>query len=484
VKANLRISFILINVTMIFGCIMAHRVTAQSFDTIYTFAGNGDGASPHAGLIISGDTLYSTTEQAYFSEDVGFEGGGAVFRVSTRGAAFNDVVGFAGYPILEGGVTLLGNTLYGTTQQGGTGSGTVFAVNTSGSGFTNLHIFTAGSGFPSINSDGGSPSSSLILAGNVLYGTAELGGTNGCGVVFAISIDGSGFTNMHNFSKNTDGCNPQGSLILLGDTLYGTTSEGGGNHSGTVFAIKTNGSGFTNVYSFSALSQGNSGTNGDGANPQCSLMLSGNILYGTTLNGGTSGNGAIFAINTDGTGFTNLHSFSPGRDIFHNIVANSDGGFPYAGLILSGNTLYGTATSGGPAAVGTVFAIKTDGSGFTNLYSFTGGSDGANPYASLVFCGNSLFGTAQNGGASNLGTVFKLSLPAPQLTITASGTNVVLTWPTNVAGFDYTGYTLQCATDLSSPSWNAVSPPPVIVNGLETVTNAISGTQMFYRLTQ
>ena len=63
---------------------------------------------------------------------------------------------------------------------------------------------------------------------------------------------------------------------------------------------------------------------------------------GRRVDGGSSGNGTVFAVNTDGTGFTNLHSFTAGVDL--QLYTNSDGAYPYAGLILSGNTLYGTAT--------------------------------------------------------------------------------------------------------------------------------------------
>ena len=58
----------------------------------------------------------------------------------------------------------------------------------------------------------------------------------------------------------------------------------------------------------------------------------------------------------------------------------------------------------------------------------------------------------------------------PGLTITALGTNAVLTWPTNYAGF-----TLQSTTNLLSPAWTASSPPPVVVNGRNTVTNPSAG---------
>ena len=63
----------------------------------------------------------------------------------------------------------------------------------------------------------------------------------------------------------------------------------------------------------------------DGANPRAGLILSGNTLYGTAVGGGSSGNGTVFAVNTDGTGFTNLHSFTAGSDNPYGGYTNSDG---------------------------------------------------------------------------------------------------------------------------------------------------------------
>ena len=120
---------------------------------------------------------------------------------------------------------------------------------------------------------------------------------------------------------------------------------------------------------------------------------------------------------------------------------------------------------------------------FTALgtYPFTTNSDGANPVAGLILSGNTLYGTASQGGSSGRGTVFSLSLPPPpQLTIIGSGDNVILTWPTNAAGF-----TLPSMTNLVSPAvWTTVSPGPVVADGQNVVTNPISGTQQFYRLSQ
>jgi uncharacterized repeat protein (TIGR03803 family) len=276
------------------------------------------------------------------------------------------------------------------------GLGLIPAGRVTAQTFTNLHSFNY--------SDGANPQAGLILSGNTLYGTAYGGGSSGRGMVFAVNTDGTGFTNLHSFtaysifpSGNNDGANPQAGLILSGTTLYGTAVNGGSSGQGTVFAVSTDGTGFTNLHSFN---------NSDGANPQAGLILSGNTLYGTAYGGGSSGAGTVFAVSTDGTGFTNLYSFTYG----------SDGVNPQAGLILSGNTLYGTACRGGSSGQGTVFAVHTNGMGFTNLHSFTYVSDGANPRAGLILSGNTLYGTASVGGSSGQGTVFSLSLGPPAVT--------------------------------------------------------------------
>jgi len=101
----------------------------------------------------------------------------------------------------------------------------------------------------------------------------------------------------------------------------------------------------------------------------------------------------------------------------------------------------------------------------------------------LAASDNTLYGTTSSGGTIGSGTVFSFSL-LPHLAIVASGQNIILTWLTNYAGLDYSGFTLQSTTNLLSPVWSTNSSAPVVVNGVSTVTNPISGGQEFFRLSQ
>jgi hypothetical protein len=85
----------------------------------------------------------------------------------------------------------------------------------------------------------------LILLGNTLYGTASNGG-DGAGTLFAINTDGTGFNPFYTFAISGGGSNPYGSLILSGNTVYGTTRDGGFYGVGNVFAVNTNGLGYMN----------------------------------------------------------------------------------------------------------------------------------------------------------------------------------------------------------------------------------------------
>ena len=461
------------------GLILTGRSSAQSYSNLHVFTNYpADGANPQGSLIVSGNMLYGTTSGGGNQTSLS----GTVFKINTDGSGFTNFYFFPavsepGYPhtnsngaFPEAGLVLSGNTLYGTAYGGGTfGLGTIFRVNTDGSGFANLHTFTNGT-------DGANPEAGLVLSGNMLYGTATGNDSANYGTVFALGTNGAGFTMLHTFTNGTDGAIPLAGLILAGGTLYGTTTAGASGGNGTVFAINTNGTGFTNLYSFSAGTPNDEDiiTNGDGANPEAGLILVGNTLYGTANDGGLTGNCAVFAVSTNGTSFTNLYSFTDIGDY----GPNSDGALPQAGLISVGSTLYGTAADGGSSASGTVFAINTDGTDLTNLYSFNGfvNSGGDLPLAGLVLSGGTLFGTTFHGGDGVDGVVFSLSvtLPAaPQLTITHSGNGAIVSWPESV-----TGWTLQTNQNLGTGAWGDYAGP--VINNI--ATNSPLTGKLFFRL--
>jgi uncharacterized repeat protein (TIGR03803 family) len=293
-----------------------------------------------------------------------------------------------------------------------------------------LYAFSlAVTGFPPTNSDGSTPYCGLVLSSNVLYGTTSAGGTNGVGSIFSIYTDGTHFTDMYSFSAlsggiygdNKDGAQPYATLLLFSNMLYGTAYEGGTAGYGSIFRINTDGSSFTNLHSF---------TDGLGA-PRAGLIVASNLLYGTTWQGGADYAGSVFRMNLDGSSFTSLHSFTG---------ATNDALAPAGGLVISGNTLYGTASSGGKYLGGVVFSVSTGGIGYTNLFNFETNTEqgnpstnmtGASPFASMLLLDNRLYGTTRFGGTNGNGVVFALNTDGTGFTNmhtfgasnTAGGTN-------------------------------------------------------------
>lgn len=434
------------------------------------------------------NTLWGTT----------FNGGfdyGTVFSVKTDGTGFTNLHSFLSYGYNDGANSYAGlvwgnGIFYGTAFFGGSSgnAGTLFKmnfnVNPGVSNYATLRPFSNPAPPNDTNSDGANSRAGLVLAKDTLYGVATGGGTGAMGTVFRVSTNGTAFTNLHSFGRlfgntNSDGVHPYGRLILFGNTLFGTTTGGGFWGNGTVFRVNTDGTGFTNLYNFSATV---SNTNSDGAWPYGGLVLSGGTLFGTTEQGGPAGWGTVFSLHSDGTGFTNLHSFEP---IVNPYSTNSDGGTPYGDLILAGDTLYGTTRVGGLRASGTVFALNTNGTGFVNLHNFGSFKDGINPQAGLILAGCTFYGTTANGGASGHGTVFSLVLVPGIASIGASGPNLVIDATNGVANCTYT---LLSATNPALPiaQWTAIATNLPTRAGPFTFTlnNAfsLSQVQQFYTI--
>jgi uncharacterized repeat protein (TIGR03803 family) len=150
--------------------------------------------------------------------------------------------------------------------------------------------------------------------------------------------------------------------------------------------------------SFTSLYSFANGTDGGFINAGL-VQASDGYFYGMAASGGTNGNGTVFRLTTSGV-LTPLHIFTGGND----------GAYPFAGFVqASDGYLYGTASGGGTNGDGTVFRLSTNGA-FMSLYSFTGGNDGANPLGTLVQANDGyLYGTASEGGTNGDGTVFRVT---------------------------------------------------------------------------
>ncbi len=242
---------------------------------------------------------------------------------------------------------------------------------------------------------------SLFTVSNLDNGTSPNTGSGNGTNTFA-GPDGIAF---HRFSPvsdgiNNEGANPAAGLTLSGNVLVGTALNGGSLGLGTAFAMSLDGTNFNTLRAF---------TSSDGANPQGELIFSGNTFFSSSLGGGGSGVGAIFAGQTNGS-LSVIKSFNA---VSADNATNSGGASPSAALALSGTTLYGTTTAGGAAANGTIFSLTTNGTSFSILRNFSAldantdtNIDGALPQGGLILSGGKLYGTASAGGAGGGGVYF------------------------------------------------------------------------------
>jgi uncharacterized repeat protein (TIGR01451 family) len=338
---------------------------------------------------------------------------GTVFKVTPAGA-LTTLHAFSGgndgaLPLGELVQGTNGN-LYGTTRNGGAnGDGTVFKISPYGGSLITLHAFNGS--LP----DGANPYAGLFLAtdGN-FYGTSTSYG-QASGTIFKITSGGA-FTFLHGCNNSTDGAFPLGRLTQGNDgNFYGTTQAGLFYGGGTVFKITPTGT-FTVLCSLN-------GASGYSCRSELVKGTDGNF-YGTACYGGVYGLGTVFRITPAGV-FTVLHSFSGGSDGAYPVAAllrGNDGyfyGTTFNGGVYNDEVLTGPQTGWVVGGYGTVFRMSPNGA-LTILVSFDG-FNGANPTAPLTQATDSTFyGTALNGGANGFGSIFRLDVPAPSLSLALS----------------------------------------------------------------
>ena len=389
---------------------LAARTDSTNYKVVYSFGGGSDGATPEAGVIYVGGTLYGTTGAGGSGScaDGRYHGCGTVFSVTPGGAekVLHSFGGESDGENPQAGLVDVGGVLYGTTALGGAYTctfycgigGTVFSITRGGTEKV-LHSFRG-------YSDGSTPYAGLINVKRTLYGTTEGGGTPvcysgsnpGCGVVFGITTAGTERV-LYDFSGSPDGAYADAGLIDLKGVLYGTTRGGGTRGGGgTVFSITPDGHEKV-LHRF--------GSGEDGWSPQAGLLNVDGKLYGDTSRGGAYRGGTVFSITPGGK-----------EKVVHSFGFGSDSANPYASLIELNGKLYGTTGFGGAyscgsqVGCGTVFSITTSGTEKV-LHSFGQGcpsacNDGREPFAGLIDVNGTFYGTTTGGGAHGYGTVFSL----------------------------------------------------------------------------
>jgi uncharacterized repeat protein (TIGR03803 family) len=366
--------------------VTATQASAQANDykVEQEFHGGQGGGTPMGGLVSVGNTLYGATVfggtghcQVYAAK-----GCGAVYSYNPATRARQIVYSFQGkrdgaYPVAS--LTNVGGVLYGTTTRGGDektctgGCGTVFSLDPGTGAEHVLYTFHS--------ADGSYPASSLLAVGHTLIGTTTNGGATSCGgncgTVFSVNTKTGVEQILHFFQGGADGNNPVAGLINVNGTLYGSTPYGGTAAAcgsigcGTIYKLDPATSTESVVYAFQNLE-----------NPQGGLINVNGILYGTYINGVYSFNPATGAEQT-------AYTFQGGND----------GDIALGDLVNVGGTLYGTTQFGGSSfSYGTVFAFNPSSGAEQVVHAFLAGRDGALPETGLTALGGKLYGTTVYGG--------------------------------------------------------------------------------------
>jgi uncharacterized repeat protein (TIGR03803 family) len=391
---------------------------------LYNFDYN-TGTNPYGGLISdAAGNLYGTASVN------GTIGAGVVYELLPNGSGqwgYEILYNFCSLPGCADGIMPLAGlifdaagNLYGTTSQGGQGTGgfgcghgcgTVFELSPTAGGIWTekvLYAFTGGT-------DGAIPTTSLAMdsSGN-LYGTTTLGGADsnsilcaqGCGVIFRLQPSATGDwteTVLHSFCSGVcrDGASPNGLSLDSAGNLYSTTTQFGDHNGGALIQLTQNQKG---NWSDKLLHE--FGKDFDGQSPNSGLVFdaSGN-LYGTTNKGGKKFGGTIFQLSPRANGQwseTILYNFCSAENC-------ADGGYPAVGLTMDpAGRLYGANFGGGNAGFGDIFGFERDETGQWR-YAIFYDSPNVNLDAPVIIdAAGNFYSTTTTGGEFNVGTAFEV----------------------------------------------------------------------------
>ena len=398
---------------------------AATLTTLVDFSGTAapnKGSTPRGALVLEDDLLWGATEVGGVASGTG---NGTVFKFDPATSTFTGLVEFAG--TTNGSKPTTGllkasdDNFYGTTSVGGTDSiGTIFQMLPDGT-LTTVYTFRSATA----SSIGSTPNERLVEgADGYLYGTTSLGGLSGKGVIFKIAkTPGSTPITLVEFTGGTTGAKrgnkPQGLNLGKDGHFYGVTESDGAFGAGTLFKMTAAG-----VISTMGDFGSSTSTSTAPKTPRAPLVQGKDgYLYGTTALGGKNGFGGIYKTAPGSASATLLVSFTgtsgaaKGSLCETPLVQGTDGLF------------YGVTRKGGASDRGTIFKVSSTGV-FTTLIEFTGNgaiNQGSDPRAALVQDNEgNFYGTTSTSGANGVGTLFKLSdvLPAKAIVSTDAPTNI------------------------------------------------------------
>jgi uncharacterized repeat protein (TIGR03803 family) len=388
---------------------LALAASASTEKVVWNFAGGTDGSQPWSNYFISDakGNLYGATAAG------GTFDAGVVFKRSPTGKV-KILYEFKGQANRDGqaphgrlAFDADGN-IFGTTQQGGiNGTGTVYELSPRRHGEWKERVIY---NFSATGADGNSPSAGMTIAPDgTMYSTTPDGGAYSGGVIFSMTKTTNGWKQavIHSINFPSEGGFPyEGLMMDAAGNLYGVAPAGGSAGGGVVYQLSHTNRGWVDrvIYNFT-------GQNGDGSGLYWIDLISdasGNI-YGATSFGGTNGNGTVWELVYSAT------KKSYKEQILYEFGASGsgDGNNPYGGLAMDSNgNLYGTALNGGSSGLGAVYKLTKQGNSWkeTILHNFKGGNDGNQPTGNpFINTNGKVFGMTQSGGTSNLGVIYRVT---------------------------------------------------------------------------
>jgi uncharacterized repeat protein (TIGR03803 family) len=380
------------------GSIFEYNLQNDSLKGIFSFSSSlGTGQNPYGNLIeLSNGRFLGTTIQG------GSNNGGTLFEWNNHLKSYQILHSFSNSlngrnP--QGSLIKHSNgNLYGLTNRGGqTSFGVLFEWDTLNKTMTkriDLNIIPNG-GFPLSNL-------SEFSMNYELYGTSSNGGNNNSGTIYQLNLEQQKYNKLHDFNSITDGANPQCQMTEASNNkFYGVALNGGSQNSGTLFEYNPKDSVFTKKIDFDGLNLGK--------NPYSKLsILNDSILFGMTSIGGIDDYGVIYKYNVNQNTIQKVLDFD---DTF-------SGSNPLNSMFLaSDNVFYGTTFSGGQNELGVLFKFNPSTLSFEKLIDFNGFGNGSYPQSSLIEIDNKLYGTTRFGGNNNDGVLYEFNLQNSSLTI-------------------------------------------------------------------